>query len=434
MREKIRHLLLLSIFCVYPAYAAEEAGGGKGEFLSWKYQMTAEDRLRYEYKQDFDFNGSRKDNGTLMFNRYRIGAKAALSDEYLNDLAEVFVEGMGAQAGGYKIAATTSQRDELDLHQAYVNVFNIAGSAFSVKVGRQELKYGAGRLVAAPTWANLIRTFDAAVLRYEKNGFYGDALYARNVKFTRYSFDDSYPSEILDGVYLGYQKHNMAPLLEGYYFNQVNTQLKNDIHRYTAGLRFKSTVAPGTVVDIEVPYQFGHDAGKDVRAYALHADVSRSFESAAWKPKLGFSYDYASGDKKSADSVNNTFIPLYQSTHDPYGLMDFFRWENMHNPEFSVILSPTDKFRFRPQVDFFWLDSKNDSWYNSSGTVLRTRPARGKCSSYVGSEASVRFYYDFGKNIKFESGYAHFFPGDYVRNSGSAGSADWAYSQLTVKY
>ena len=83
-------------------------------------------------------------------------------------------------------------------------------------------------------------------------------------------------------------------------------------------------------------------------------------------------YDEASGDKDPNDSVNNTLVPLYQSTHEPYGLIDFFRWQNVRNPEISATFSPTDKFRFTPQADFFWLQNKFDNWYNSSGGNIRT--------------------------------------------------------------
>ncbi|MFZ2385404.1 MAG: alginate export family protein [Candidatus Omnitrophota bacterium] len=433
MRSKTFFGLFLLCLCrVFTAYAAEDKENNSDG--GWEYRVGADERFRYEYKHDFDLNESIKDNGGLLFNRIRINAKATLRGEHSNELAEIFVEGLDAQAGGYKIKAMQSQKDKFDLHQAYAAIFSVAGSHIDVKIGRQELQYGAGRLITAPAWVNCIRTFDAAVLRYSDKGFYGDLLYAQNVKFNRYSLDSSYARENLSGIYFGYRKNNTVPLWEGYFLSLDNSKGNNDMRRYTAGARFKAAVGSGVVIDIEVPFQFGDDADTNVRAYAMHADISKSFESVTWKPKVGFSYDQASGDKKANDNRNNTFIPFYQSTHDPYGLMDFFRWENMRNPELSVTFSPTGKFSFRPQVDFFWLDSKNDAWYNSSGTVLRTRPARGKCSSYVGSEASVRFYYDFGKNIKFESGYAHFFPGDYVCNTGSAGGADWMYSQLAIKY
>ena len=431
-----RVLFLTTLFLfslVHAALAADAVSNDKGEFIGWHYQLGFDERFRIEERRDFDFNKAVKDNGNLFFNRFRLNFRASLTDEYLNKRAEVFIEGLDAQTGGYRLKATASQTDEFDLHQAYVNVLNIAGSDFSVKVGRQELKYGAGRLISAPVWANIIRTFDAGVIRYAHNRFYDDIFYARNVKTITHAFDNSYPSEVLIGTYFGYQKYAVAPLFEGYYLSLVNTQAKNDIHRYTVGARLKAMFFFGTSIDIEAPYQFGEDAGKQVRAYAFHADIAKSFESLPWRPKISLAYDLASGDKKATDNVNNTFIPLYQSTHEPYGIMDFFRWENMRNPELSMTFYPTEKFRFSPQVDLFWLDSVNDAWYNSSGTVVRKKTT-GDRSFYVGSEASLRFYYDFSKNISLETGGAHFFSGGYVRDTGANDDANWVYTQLTIKY
>lgn len=172
---------------------------------------------------------------------------------------------------------------------------------------------------------------------------------------------------------------------------------------------------------------------KEIKAYAFHTDVTKSWEALKWKPKLMVTYDKASGDKDPNDSVNNTFNPIYQSTHEPYGLLDFFRWQNVHNPEISTTFSPTEKFKFTPQADFFWLNSKFDSWYNSSGTALRSKIS-GERGYYVGSELSLRVYYDFNKSFKLESGYAHFFPGGYVKDSGADDDVDWFYSQMAFKF
>ena len=424
---------LFLFILVHVAWAADAVSNDKGTFLSWHYTLGFDERFRVEEKRDFDFNKAVKDDGNLFFNRFRLHLNASLTDEYLNKLAEVFIEGMDAQTGGYRIKATAGQADEFDLHQAYLNIVNLAGSDFSFKAGRQELKYGTGRLISAPVWANIIRTFDAGVLRYAHNGFTDDIFYARNVKTIPHAFDNSYADEALSGTYFGYQKYAVAPLFEGYYLSLVNTQAKNNLQRYTVGARLKAMLPLGATIDIEVPYQFGNDAGKQVRAYAFHADVSKSFESLMWRPKISLSYDLASGDKKATDNANNTFIPLYQSTHEPYGIMDFFRWENMRNPELSMTFYPTEKFRFTPQVDLFWLDSVNDAWYNSSGTVVR-KQTTGNRSLYVGSEASLRFYYDFSKNICWETGGAHFFSGAYVRDTGPANNTNWVYTQIILKY
>ena len=113
--------------------------------------------------------------------------------------------------------------------------------------------------------------------------------------------------------------------------------------------------------------------------------------------------------------------------------MDFFRWQNMREVAFSVNLFLTEKLKLTPQTNCFWLMSTNDSWYDSTGTALRN-VKKGLRSYHVGQEVSLRANYDFTKNLKWETGYAHFFTGKYVAISGANDDADWVYTQLYFKY
>ncbi|MFA5059407.1 MAG: alginate export family protein [Candidatus Omnitrophota bacterium] len=427
---------LWQIFIIFFLVFAARASYGeqdKSEFNQWQYKINAEERFRHEYKKDFDLNKSAKDNGSQLYHRLRLGVNASLTDEYLKPKLDIFVEGLDAQTGGYQTKAVSAQVDDFDLHQAYFNVFNILGSDFDIKIGRQEIKYGKSRLIDAPTWSNRIRSFDAAVIHYHKQALSVDALYAQDVKFDDNNFNRSLDEENLSGLYANYQKDKKSPLWEGYFLTQIISSTDALTRRYTTGLRWQGALPNNTLLDIEIPYQFGETGTKDIRAYAFHADISKEFSQTFWKPKASFSYDEASGDKDPNDSVSNTFVPLYQSTHSPYGLMDLFRWQNIRNPEVSVVLSPTEKLRFTPQVDLFWLQSKYDSWVNSSGTVIRSKTG-GDRNYFVGTEWSLRANYDLSKNIKLEAGYAHFSPGGYAKDTGADDSADWFYSQIAYKF
>ena len=308
----LRLLLVLGTLLV----ASNGWAADKGDYLHWDYKIGAEERVRYEFKQDFDANSSRKDTGSLFFTRERINAQATLTDEYLNNKAQVFVEGLNAQTGGYRIKATANQTDDFDLHQAYVNVYKIAGSDLDVKVGRQELKYGKGRLIAAPVWANRIRAFDASVIHYEHEGLYADALYGQDVKYDDDKLNQSRNEEFITGVYAAFQANKVMPLFEAYYLKMVDIKGTTDVHRHTIGGRIQAILAPGLVGDIEVPVQFGKTGtttagAKTIKAWAFHADLTQSFDQSFWKPKITAAYDQASGDRDPNDSVSNTFTPLY---------------------------------------------------------------------------------------------------------------------------
>lgn len=407
------------------------------EFLGWQFTAGGEERARYEYRDNFDYKTGQQTDNNHLYNRLRLNAKATLTDEYLDPKLDVFIEGLDAQVLGYETAAALSQKDNFDLHQAYVGAYNILGSPLDVKLGRMELKYGAGRLVAAPTWANRIRAFDGGVVHFHQGGLWGDVIYGQDVKYDDNNLNHSLGSEYLSGFYGGYQEHKMAPLVEGYFLRMKNKIQASNVDRYTVGARVQKNFGNGLVAEVELPFQFG-DTGtmasqKTVRAYAFHADVKKSWEEVKWKPMLSVAYDLASGDRNATDSTSNTFVPLYQSTHDPYGLLDMVRWQNIRNLETAVTVSPTDKIKLTPQANFIWLDSKKDAWYNSSGGTVRSN-AGGAPASYIGTELSLRGFYNFNDNIKLETGYAHFIPGEYARKSGPHDSVDWFYTQVAIKF
>ncbi len=412
--------------------------GEKVEHLHWDTKIGGEERFRYEYRKDFDYNKSKKDTGSLIFNRLKINAQFTLSDQYLNEKLQIFVEALDGQTGGHRIKAQANQNDDFDLHQAYVNLIKVGGSDVDLKVGRQELKYGKGRLMVAPSWSNRMRAMDAGIIHYHHQGLYADGIFAQDMKYDDKKFNQSRNEESIFGFYGGYQATKVAPLLEIYFLKMVDIKGNNDNHRYTLGGRLQTILSPGLIAEIEVPVQFGKTGtlsggAKTIKAWAFHMDVVKSNDEVKWKPKFSLSYDQASGDRDPNDSISNTFTPLYQGTHESYGIIDLFRWQNIRNPEFSMTFSPTDKFRFTPQLDLFWLDSKSDSWYSSSGSVTRTKTS-GDRNLYLGSEASVRFYYDVTKNIKLETGYAHFFTGGYIKDTGADDDINWLYSQLTFKF
>jgi hypothetical protein len=104
----------------------------------------------------------------------------------------------------------------------------------------------------------------------------------------------------------------------------------------------------------------------------------------------------------------------------------------MREAALEVELSPVKKVKIMPAVNFFWLDNNHDSWYNSSGSRLRT-DTTGRAGMYVGQEISLRLKFDPSKELKLETGYAHFFSGDYVEYTGAGLDADWFYFQAGLR-
>jgi hypothetical protein len=207
--------------------------------------------------------------------------------------------------------------------------------------------------------------------------------------------------------------------------------------RNTAGARiygplWKNPDCGTLAYDLEGAYQFGNVADEDVRAYFLHADTSYEWAT-AWKPKLTLLGNVASGDRNPNDGEVNTFLPLYGSTHSPYGFIDFLRLQNMREIALTATVKPTSKLELYAGLHQFWLDSRTDAWYNSRGSAL-AQDKTGRSGRDLGQEIDFMAKYKLTANVDIEGGYAHFFDGNFADKNGRPDPADWLYIQYRLKF
>lgn len=425
--------ILLAYTIIFGLMIVGSSPAGASINQAFVSKLSVEERVRYEYRSNYDLNESRKDNGGLIFNRLRLSAQTSWM---VDDIEQaVFVlEGLDAQSWGHHIKALRTQKDTFDFHQGYVRFPNLWGRV-TPTVGRQELAYGNNRLITKAAFSNLGMTvFDAAKLRYVDDGLYLDVFYAQAVKYDDHNFDRSSHDEWISGVYVGFNgAEKDQHTLEAYVLPQVNDRGNQTIKRYTVGGRWQGPVVEKVKGEMEFPYQFGSYGENTIEAYAFSVSLWRQVESWPGRPTFTVEYDQASGDKDPDDSVSNTFNPLYPSSHTPYGIIDFWRWQNMREVEFRSAFNLTKKLQVQPQTDFFWVENTNDAWYGASGSVLRNSTGAG-AKHYVGQEVALLLTYNWSSHLKWEGGYAHFFSGPYAQQSGANDDANWIYTQLSIKY
>jgi hypothetical protein len=418
-----------------------------------KIKFGGDDRLRYENWDDFYFGESKPgNNDNIWYNRLRINMNA--SYQFLS----IFLEGLeNDQWGSDRKPAT--QRDEMDLHQGYLKFSKPGNLPVNLTLGRQELSYGDQRLIAAAVWSNNIRSFDAIKFTYNPALFDIDFFAGNEVIYENHKFNPARWGKYLFGAYITY-KGISDNVFDFYSINLTDDHDDNksqtnsnttygDIKRYTIGSRGKGKVASTDFgYGLEIAYQFGNqdavtsgvDKSQDIRAYAVHADVNYTFKNVSWKPFIKFEYNYASGDNDPNDGVSKTFDPLYQTTHAPYGIIDFFRWQNME--EFAFVLEMKSiKKDLKSSLEYhrFYLAQARDAWYNTSGTKIRF-DSTGLASDYVAQEFDFVLSYKITSYLNLEGGYAHFFTGDYVKDtavgpsSGAFSDVDWFYLQTVITF
>jgi hypothetical protein len=428
-----------------------------------------EERIRGELREDNrDFDSSVHDDNddSWLLHRFRLGlAFKPVSWLQIYGQTQDSREAFSDRANIPGVRSAEGD-DTFDLRQAYVAFGDPKLFPLTFTIGRQAITYGDARLVADSRWGNFGRTFDALRLRFEEPHYWVEGFAMRPVQIERHQFNTS-DSE--DNFFGGYFSTDLVPkqTTDFYVFyrhkddNQPDLDPTNRIDpegtwngpaaRFaTIGARIKSkaNALGGWDYTAEAVYENGDvyqtnlDSKRfDLSAFALHASGGYTFDSIPWKPRLGLEYDFATGDDNPNDSKSQSFQNLFPSNHEKYGFMDEFGWRNIHDLRFQANVKPTKSLNLEFDYHAFWLADTHDFWYRSNGiSTLRTRTPDGRdvrtigASNFAGHEIDLTATYNFNQFIKFQTGYSHFFAGEYLADTGPSDDADFAYFMTTFSF
>ena len=425
-----------------PGVRAGEAAGGEAfalrlprdvQVFAWKVDFSGEVRLRAERWHNVDMDRHADDSDGRFLLRSRVRA-----DIVFGEAMRAVVEVLDAR----ELDSDRGQRrqiDEVDLRQAYVQFDGLLGAPLMLRVGRQELKFGSTRLVSAPTWSNFLRSFDAVRLTYhsdavEVHGFLGSVVVNEDDHSNEHRHGDAF-----FGVF---STLRLCPghKLDLYTLNLLSRKQEvvgedgvgGDHELYTVGTRLFGSLDERWTYDVELAHQRGRYSHDDIRAWAFHADTAYTLDL-PWQPTIQPLFNWATGDKDPDDGRRNTFAPLFPCGHWPYGVIDFFHWMNVREIGCRFKVKPVKKLMAIAEVHRYWLDEDKDAWYTCSRRPKR-RDATGQSDRSVGHELSLVLKYRVHKQLTLEGGWAHFFAGPFVRDTGPADDADFVYFQTLVRF
>ncbi len=410
------------IFCLFFISFIKEAYA-ENDLL---FKLGGSERLRLEFRNDFDFNSEIDDKGYLAFQRILINGEL----KYKENL-RLFIEGNDIREISHGLKKT-NQSDDFDFYQCYGDWKD---EILAVRVGRQEFSYGDKRILSGPTWSNKLKSFDAVRTSLFFKDVTLDTFGGSFVIYDDNNLNDTKAGEYMYGTHFGYKNSDsFIPRIELIYLKTEAIYLKNKLDQHTVDFLMKGPfLTPHINYGFEFAYQFGKYGQDDIEdAYAIHAEISSKLTTFL-KPLLKLEYNRASGDKDPHDTKTNTFISLYQSTHEPYGIMDFFRWQNMQEVALSINFNPQKKLSLTSSINCFWLDEKRDSWYRADGSRLRTS-VNPDVDDFIGKEISLVLKYILNQNMEFEMGCAHFFTSSYVDDTGPDDDSTWGYFQTRLRF
>jgi len=433
------------------------AGGAEAALDPERWTIGGEIRERYEFRNNADFD--HKIDDTLSFVGSRI--RLQLGYEATPDIG-VFIQIQDSRLFGSE-TSTGSNEKNLDLHQGYLVVRNLAGP-LTLTLGRQEMIFGDSRLVGNFDWSNVGRSFDGlrfayildlirvdlwavitkefgsnigpdpavSVSNHKSQQFYGIYTAMKIVPF----FLEPYVMYLRDTGNAG----EVDPV-SGNLVSPITAPAARGQDRVTIGLRLGGKLMDDAIdFTGEGAYQLGTMDARgtvpesEIRAYAVAVKAGYTLP-VILRPRVGIEYDRASGDDNPADNKFKTFENLFPTNHIYYGYMDYVGWRNMQDLRFSLGVKPMDGSGVSLDYHFFWLADKNDNWYAASGQIFRSTPT-GNTEMELGQEVDVVAYTVVKEKIRLEAGYGHFFPGDYVKvNFPTATDAsDFAYLQLKTNF
>jgi hypothetical protein len=397
--------------------------------------MGGEIRPFYEFYRNYNWGG-----GPQSPNGYYLQRIMGSADFHLGDRSRVFVELRSGDVYGRNGGPRPSQdKDTLDVSQAFAGLSVVPGGdkpKLELKLGRQELNYGEGSLLAIRE-LNVRRTFDGVKSIMRPGDWRIDLLAFRPALIKQGLFDDGVDSSpALWGAWAS------RPVKKRLFWKQVDV--------YYLGLdRRQATFEQGTARELrhtvgtllhaqqgafsmftEANLQFGSFGFDNIRAWKVAESLSWSFRDRSLQPAITLLGAISSGGTNAASHVLETFNPLFPRGLY-YGYTDSTGSPNatVIHPELSLTVSPTVSIL---ATHFsFWRTSFADGIYSQPGFFLRA--GNENQSRYVGSLQDLAIRWRADRHTTFEALATYYEAGAFLHQSSPPGN-NLSYFSVKMNY
>jgi Alginate export len=281
----------------------------------WYLSLGGESRIRYEALRNAAFG-----SGTQDSNGYVLQRHLAHIDVHAGQHLRLFTEIQSGLETGRAGGPRPTDEDSLEFHQGFAELsMGRSPRSFTLRVGRQEVAFGSGRLISPSEGRNVRRSFDAVRPIVRLGPWTWNALLAKLVAVAPGMFDDGRePGQIFGGV--GFIRTRSRPEegTSGYYLRLDRRDAQFDQGtgqevRHTLGSR---TWGHWAEIDYnyELIFQWGAFGGAPIRAWALATDTGYQLRSLRWPTRIGLRAAVTTGDRRKDDPVLQSFNPLFPGT------------------------------------------------------------------------------------------------------------------------
>lgn len=420
----------------------------------WFLTLGGEIRPFYENYRNENFGASTPDKNGYLLQRFMFHANLRLGRRF-----RFFAQIKSGLVGGKRGAARPPDKDKLDFNQAFAEFSfglrdeiqnksanegeqNKAQSPrFNLRIGRQELDFGSGRLVSVREGPNVRQGFDGVRLISNIEKWRVDAFAVKPVNTPFGVFDDAVNSQTTFwGVY-AVRPFNVLPKLltksniDVYYFGIDRKNVRFDQGagreiRHTIGARFWNK-AQSFDYDVEFAGQFGRFGAGQIRAAFVSTNLGYTFKNTRFQPRIGFAGGINSGDKNPNAADLQTFSP-------PFPRGKYFGQIGANGPNNIAGFSPGISLKLLKNVTVaadnyvFFRQSLNDGLYGVPGNLLRSGATSH--ARFVGTQPQIEAVWQIDRHFSYTVNYARFFAGSFIKDAPPSRDVNYFATWLTYKF
>jgi len=322
--------------------------------------------------------------------------------------------------------AVVADTEGVDLKRAEMIFKQVLGQPLSVEAGRFVMAYGDHRIVGDLEWFDQGRTYDGIRGQWAEGDWWVDAFWVV-VRETAPVDDDLN----FAGFYGGWKWLEVYALLLMDHSNLAGEAGTGHTDFVTLGLRVARETGRWKY-STEFAFQVGDLRGDDLSAFAFAVWVAYTLSDTPWQPQLILEFDYASGDDDPTDGDVGQMQTIFPTNHKWYGHADLVGWSNMMDIRFGISAKPSATVTVTFDFHHFMRPEDLGGWVNAGGAVIR--PGAAGVSSHLGDEVDLTLTWVPVKQVSFLLGWAVFFPGGFVEDTGASPTAHFAYVQGRVKF
>ena len=313
---------------------------------------------------------------------------------------------------------------KLDFEAAYLEVGNSNKKNWIVlRVGRQELNYGSGRLVSIREGPNVRQSFDGFKIRskagpwnvdtfavrpdLDETGFFNNTPDHRTGFWGVYATRPWRAGVSFDAYYLGEDRKDAA------YQRGTAAEL-----RHSVGARLWRPVATrghGWDFDDEGVWQFGTFGSDEIRAWTVASDTGYSLPNLPLKPRVSMKADVSSGDDPRSQTLG-TFYPIF-----PIGNYFGVLADTGPGPVNFIDVHPRVQFQLPRGISLSadlvvqWRENLNDGVYAVPGFLLVA--AGDSRARFVGYRPGVEARWQIDRHAYLQADYGIFYAGQFLKEA-----------------